>query len=212
MHYIEKQYEVVDSPVDLKIIYHRFFRKVKGKILDVGCNVGNFISLNPRSIIGIEKEKECLKISKERGFDVKFMDINKSINFKNNYFSAIYCSHVIEHLEKPLNVMREFYRILKVGGKLILITPDFISRHDKKHKGFYSDYTHKQPFTMESLKMIAYDSGFRKFNVTYSYKHLKGLGWLVRHNVIKIEQVIKLQNFLYKIGIRGNDLILVVEK
>src|SRR6266568_4768533 len=45
--------------------------------------------------------------------------------FKENSFELIEAFHVLEHLDKPFDIMREFHRILKPGGRLIIKTPHF---------------------------------------------------------------------------------------
>lgn len=50
------------------------------------------------------------------------MDIT-DIQFPDNTFDVIYCSHVLEHVPDDRNAMREFYRVLKPGGWAILQVP-----------------------------------------------------------------------------------------
>jgi SAM-dependent methyltransferase len=53
--------------------------------------------------------------------DVK-MDIS-DIQFPDQYFDAIYCSHVLEHVPDDRRAMREFARVLKPDGWAILLVP-----------------------------------------------------------------------------------------
>lgn len=53
--------------------------------------------------------------------DVK-MDIT-NIQYPDEYFDVIYCSHVLEHVQDDKKAMREFYRILKQDGWAILLVP-----------------------------------------------------------------------------------------
>jgi len=66
------------------------------------------------------------------------VDWNKKINpdvvcdlgkfpypFKNNDIDFIEADHVLEHLEEPLRVMKEFHRITKKGGEVIIRVPHF---------------------------------------------------------------------------------------
>ncbi|HLZ16169.1 MAG TPA: methyltransferase domain-containing protein [Cyclobacteriaceae bacterium] len=52
------------------------------------------------------------------------VDIHQ-IPFPENYFDAILCNHVLEHVRDDIQVMNEFYRVLKPGGWAILQVPFF---------------------------------------------------------------------------------------
>lgn len=63
-----------------------------------------------------------------KGEDVKYGDIDYScdvtdIPVTNDSFDYIICTEVLEHTPRPDLVLREFSRILKNGGKLVLTAP-----------------------------------------------------------------------------------------
>ena len=147
-------------------IYFRMFFK-EGKILDIGCSTGNFLA-QCKGGMGIDIDEGQLDIARKRGFKVQRVDVNGHFPFKDGPFDAINCRHVIEHLDRPLEFMEECYRILRKGGKLVLMTPNM--RRDKEH--FWHDYTHKRPFIRESLSKIAYDAGFENYD---AYNFVEGL-------------------------------------
>jgi SAM-dependent methyltransferase len=45
------------------------------------------------------------------------------ISYPDNFFDAILCCHVLEHVDNDLQAMKEFYRVLKPGGWAILQVP-----------------------------------------------------------------------------------------
>jgi SAM-dependent methyltransferase len=47
-----------------------------------------------------------------------------TLPFDNESFDLIHCRWVLEHLEDPMKVFREFARVLKPGGRLIALTPN----------------------------------------------------------------------------------------
>jgi SAM-dependent methyltransferase len=55
------------------------------------------------------------------------MDVT-DIQFPNGNFDVIYCSHVLEHVLDDKRAMREFYRVLKVGGWAIILVPIFLGK------------------------------------------------------------------------------------
>lgn len=50
------------------------------------------------------------------------MDIT-AIQYPDEYFDVIYCSHVLEHVQEDRKAMREFHRVLKRSGWAILLVP-----------------------------------------------------------------------------------------
>lgn len=50
------------------------------------------------------------------------MDITQ-IDYPDRSFDLIYCSHVLEHVSDDRKAMSEFWRVLKPGGKAIILVP-----------------------------------------------------------------------------------------
>jgi SAM-dependent methyltransferase len=55
------------------------------------------------------------------------MDLT-NIQYPDNYFDAIYCSHVLEHIPDDRKAMQELNRVLNVGGWAILQVPIDLNR------------------------------------------------------------------------------------
>ena len=61
--------------------------------------------------------------------------------FEDNFADEIYLDNVLEHLDSPIKVMEEIYRIAKIGSHITVIVPYFRSAWafiDPTHKTFYS--------------------------------------------------------------------------
>lgn len=90
-----------------------------GAALDIGCREGDQSRALERmgftvTSIDVEKRYErCI-----------VMDANRPLPFPDGQFDLIWCSEVIEHLERPDAALREFRRVLKPGGRLIITTPN----------------------------------------------------------------------------------------
>ena len=101
---------------------------------------------------GIQKEKR----------DYSNLDIVSditSIPIESDYFDAVMCIEVFEHLPNPIEALLELNRVLKPGGKLILTAP-------------FASLTHYSPYH--------YATGFNKYFYEY---HLKKID----HESIRIE-------------------------
>jgi len=109
--------------------------------LDAGCGLGRFpadarIDLEP-------KTKGVLK-----------MNLNKRLSFEDNKFGSIICHHVLEHLDNPSASLKEFHRVLKDGGKILVAVPH-------KNSPVYRIGSHKHFFTSENLREIVEKSNFK---------------------------------------------------
>jgi SAM-dependent methyltransferase len=61
--------------------------------------------------------------------------------FEDASFDAVICSELLEHVEDPLLVVREAYRVLKSGGILFVCVPFLFRIHaDPEDYGRYTDY------------------------------------------------------------------------
>ena len=137
-------------------------------LLDVGCGRGDFLKgfkglgLDAR---GIDCEKSHSRIS--RDIDVKYSDIEKSpFPFDDEMFDVVFSKSVIEHLFDPENFMKECRRVLKPCGRIIIMTPDWISQM----KIFFDDYTHRQPYTVTGIGDILRIFGFKKTTAEIFYQ------------------------------------------
>ena len=151
------------TPTRKKKHFFRFFSEVprEGRILDVACSTGNFIQHAPEKVIGIDLDESALAVAREQGFDCQYGDITKGLPFEENFFDAVNCDSIIEHLDNPLSLITEVHRILKQGGTVVIVTPDI----KRVGLNFWLDYTHKSPFTKKGLERIFYDAGFQTIRV-----------------------------------------------
>lgn len=80
-----------------------------------------------------------------------------SLPFDNKTFDAVVARHVIEHSPDTLAVLREWRRVLKPGGRLVVVTPDQ-STYPKSTIDM--DPTHRACFAPAQLAALAVHAGF----------------------------------------------------
>lgn len=61
------------------------------------------------------------------GLACQHADFNEPIALETERFDAVVAVEVIEHLESPWKFLREALRLIKVGGSLIVTTPNVVS-------------------------------------------------------------------------------------
>jgi len=94
--------------------------------LDVGCGDGWKSSIFKKiasEVVGLDISVEKLSGARERGVQVVLADA-LHLPFKDDCFGAVTCFHVIEHLTKSAQALIEIRRVLRIGGILLLTTPN----------------------------------------------------------------------------------------
>jgi len=125
------------------------------KVLDIGCGEGIFFMTRPGAVVGIDKNKQLVELCKDRNLSAKVVDVEtESLPFRHNCFDGVVMMRLLEHLYIPKKIFLEINRVLKLNGLVFIIIPT------KEHENYWQDYTHVRPYTIESLGMLAEDTGF----------------------------------------------------
>ncbi len=155
-------------------------KKLK-KVLDVGCGTGKLVEFLTKSgfeAFGCDPSTEAIKIAKtiNKNRCIKRSSASK-LPYKNKIFDIVASISVIEHLTQKETKMflKETKRVLKDNGYIFLVTPNFSSpaRYICGQKWFgYSDPTHIQLFTPNSLKAVLKQNNFNniKFRTKIPYR------------------------------------------
>lgn len=105
------------------------FRYVTGNdILDAGCGEGitleKLTGLYPdRRVVGIDTEPENLEICRQHHLQVQAGSLY-ALPFDDASLDTVLFSEVIEHLDLPDKALSEIYRVLRPGGRVIVIFPN----------------------------------------------------------------------------------------
>lgn len=94
-------------------------------ILDAGCGSGHMSSLDFKSrskkVIGVDL---CHDLKANGSLHHAVSGTLESIPLQSGSIDLILCRYVAEHLSHPLGVLREFARVLREGGRIVLLTPN----------------------------------------------------------------------------------------
>jgi SAM-dependent methyltransferase len=97
-----------------------FLDKSHQRVLDFGCGSGALLMALPvAERVGIEINPAAVECAKKAGIEVH----NYLNEIPANSIDAIISNHAIEHVEAPLDTLREMVRVLKPGGLAILVVP-----------------------------------------------------------------------------------------
>lgn len=149
-------------------------------ILDLGCGEGimleKLIKRYPhKSIVGLDTMPENVQITSKLGLPVQLGDIYH-LDFPVNSIDAVILMEVIEHLVNPELAIKEIHKVLKPGGKLIIVFPNdaffLIARIlTLKFKEAAYDPGHQKQWTHQEIR------GFLK-NLDFDVKSSKSIPFL----------------------------------
>lgn len=126
--------DISAAEFELKEILSFFGKTGEGKkLLDVGCGKGIFTAaLKARGYdaCGIELSDELLRIAKEKNSGMDFRKGSATeIPFPDESFDFLICVEVLEHVPDTDAALKEFSRVLRSGGKMIIIDKNRYSLH-----------------------------------------------------------------------------------
>lgn len=171
-HRIEKNNFIKNNKNLIKIINSIKYRS----LCDIGCGAGYLLSaLNKKKICGIDNDEKALELASNYSKTFK-IDLNNK-NFKlNKKFDLITCYHVIEHIKKPENLIKNIYKMLNTNGHIIIGTPDFDSAMARLYKNKYRllhDKTHISLFSLDSLCRFLRDNKFKIVQLDFPFFETK---------------------------------------
>jgi ubiquinone/menaquinone biosynthesis C-methylase UbiE len=109
----------------LKKLFNRFFR---GKVLDVGCGLSLFTAYKKKwnfHIFAGDLVFALMKDRKNKRPDFSWLVFDAShLPFKSNSFNSCFAGEILEHLPDLNLALKEWNRVLKKGGILIVTTPN----------------------------------------------------------------------------------------
>lgn len=155
-----------------------------GKILDVGCGPGWFLSSlgSEWDCHGVEISSFASKVANKSG-----KIYNGTLEeYTETGFDVIVMNHVIEHIADPITALKKIKDILNHDGIFIIGTPDFDSAAARRYGDNFrllNDPTHVSLFSQESMYRCLRDLGFHVDDVEFPYFDTP---WFNKENLLKI--------------------------
>ena len=101
-----------------------------GSLLDVGCGNGGFLSFvqnETRVLAGADLSPKMIHCAEQRfghGVELKIADAER-LPWPAENFDCLTCNYSFHHYPNPQAVLKEFHRVIKPAGYLILTDPWF---------------------------------------------------------------------------------------
>jgi len=155
-------------------------------IADIGCARGDvtlYLSERARFVVGVDLSKNLIRefytnINK-KGLNNKcfaLLGLGEAIPLASQSFDVVICRELLEHVQEPFKIIKEIYRILKPGGKLLITVPTFNTEYifSRMHPNWLTYCGHCNVFRKNDIINLLKDNGFSllsvyKKNFFYTY-------------------------------------------
>ncbi|MDP2689284.1 MAG: methyltransferase domain-containing protein [Deltaproteobacteria bacterium] len=158
------------SPCSITPTFRHIKPYIAGNTLDIGFGTGEYLETFPPGSIGVDASEENLRIARGKGLNAIYADINRKLPFPDGFFRTVFCSHVIEHVDSPLNLLREINRVLPGGGNAVLAVPIEKTLVRLVKEDYFKDHrTHLYGLSVECLDSLLEKAGFRVIDRKYNF-------------------------------------------
>lgn len=168
-----------------KAYLHSARRRLRGPTLDFGCGVGELLATLPPGSQGLEYNRATVEHCRRNGLDVDWYD-----GFSDDWqlsaidgdrrFESMVVSHVLEHLDQPMVVLRRLLSSAARFGiqRVLVVVPG--------RAGFRIDATHRTfvDRAMLSRPDVVEGTGFRVRSSRYFPGNVRAVGdWFPHHEL-----------------------------
>jgi SAM-dependent methyltransferase len=143
---LESYYEYLRGRSIKGLLYRKFFlyprlaRHLNGRVLDIGCGIGDFLAFRRRTI-GVDVNPKLIAYCTERGLEAYEMPHDR-LPFEDASFDGAILDNVLEHIADPQPLLAEARRVIKPGGTFIVGVPGAAGyESDPDHKVNYDETT-----------------------------------------------------------------------
>ena len=199
------------------------------RVLEAGCGIGNLSRLlldherlvladnEPMYVAALRRRFGCR--SNVRVDRVDLADPHHFERWQDERLDTVFCSNVLEHIERDGQVLESFYRTLQPGGHCVMVVP----AGRWLYTGMDAELGHCRRYTRDELRQKMAAAGFDVV-FTRQFSRLGSIGWTVsghllrrRHlsprQMIWFDRLLPLAKLLdYVLPVPGMSLIMVGRK
>lgn len=137
----------------------------KNKILNVGCGTGGTLPSLEKfgTVQNVDVSDDAINYMKKLGYKVQKVN-GIELPYKDKSFSIVGAFDVLEHIDNDTDALREWSRVLKPGGRVVLTVPAYMwlwSDHDVS-------LHHFRRHTKKSIHQKAKAAGLKPVKISYA--------------------------------------------
>ena len=138
------------------LLYPRLCRYLSGRVIDVGCGLGDFLAFRPNTV-GVDVNPQIVECCRDRGLDAALLSDESRLPFQDEAFQGAVMDNVLEHIPEPDRILTEVRRVLQPAGNFVVGVPG--------RRGFASDPDHKVFYNEKSLVRTLDEAGFSRMQL-----------------------------------------------
>jgi SAM-dependent methyltransferase len=173
-------------------MYRRIAPFIGQRVLEIGAGIGNFteLLLDRELVVATDKYGPCVDYFRARlgkqlsaepiQMDIAAWDDQADQRLIDYGLDTVICLNVLEHVEDDLSALANMYRILRPGGRLILLVPAFQFLFGSVDRSL----EHHRRYTRKTLLPRIIQAGFR-LETAYHMNVIGIAGWFLNNRVIK---------------------------
>lgn len=127
--FLEWAVVLIGKRVILPFGWKQLADQVKGRFVDVGCGAGLTVAIARQlgwDAMGLEIDPVAVTTARRSGLNVVEGTYEQLAQYEH-VFDCVMCSHVLEHVHDPLDLLEKLKFALKPGGVLLLTLPNSLS-------------------------------------------------------------------------------------
>ena len=131
-------------------------------VLEFGCGGGFWLAkIKSRRILGVEVNAVARENCERLGIPV----VVSLSEVEDEVFDACYSHHALEHVENPLETLRDIRKKLKVQGFLRIVTPFDTNENFEEGDSNHHLYT----WSVQNMGNLLKEAGFKVLEVRYLF-------------------------------------------
>lgn len=190
-----------------KQILSSIFKK-ESRILDIGTGTGFLAVLLAElghEVVGIDISSGMLKIAKSKSKNSKIsfnLGDAENLPFADNSFDATICRHVFWTLPNPDKALSECYRVIKNGGKAVIIDGTWNSSATLKIKSFIGKLGIAVTERRNPWKRYPLKSPLRELSVSSYVNMIRDAGFkkVYMHDLSWLRKIIVEKSFFHRLA------------
>jgi 2-polyprenyl-3-methyl-5-hydroxy-6-metoxy-1,4-benzoquinol methylase len=122
--------------------------------------------------------------------EIKRGDLSDELPYAGDMFDVITCIEGLEHIENPHQAIREFARVLRANGELVISIPNILNIEERMKWLLYGYTSHFKPISREALASLPDSfSGMQEVALHINPISYSELRYTLENNGFEIKQL-----------------------